>query len=160
MRIIILVALCLIHARAVASGELLVTHVSPMGPSLQNPPYSSMYYYRTEVRNNSNRAIRIVWFEAYENHGGKWFGTNALNRVLRADDFAARFTEGAETKNAVIQPGTSAVCDVNWYSSNEPGLPSLKWAFIGVDSEGIDYFAEAEVPMAAVRVEESAPANK
>jgi len=76
---------------------------------------------------------RPVWFEAYRESGGTWYPGNVLGRALRGEDFSAWYTEGDATVHGVIPPGSTAVCDVNWYGSNSPEIVRSKWAFIAVD---------------------------
>jgi hypothetical protein len=124
---------------------LTVVHLPPTGRPLAKPPVRYMSYYRTEVRNLSERPLRIVWFEGYREFQGRWFGSNVLGRTMRGEDFSAWYTEGDAVEHGVIPPGKTAVCDVNWHGSNSPEPMNAKWAFIAVDGEGNDYFAESVV---------------
>ncbi len=123
-----------------------VTHMKPTGKVFDNPPFEYMHYYRTEVRNNSKRPLKIIWFEGYLKDGEVWYPGNVLGRALRGKEFSAWYTEGAKIQNGIIMPGQVAVCDVNWHGSNYPEVKPMKWSYIAVDSEGNDFFIEAEVP--------------
>jgi len=114
-----------------------------------------MHYYRTEVRNTSERPLKIVWFEGYMYADGVWYPGNVLGRVLREDEFSAWYTEGDRILAGVIPPGATAVCDVNWHASNTPGPVASKWAFIAVDTSGNDYYVEAVVDPSVIKVVES-----
>jgi len=45
-----------------------------------------------------------------------------------------------------LRPGGVASCMVNWHWSETPEDIRIKWAFIGIDDQGNDYFGEAMVP--------------
>src|SRR6267143_7006399 len=110
-----------------------VVHRAPTGRPLAHPPFRYMDYYRTEVRNVSNRPLKIVWFEGYGQVGDAWRPGNVLGRVLREEEFSAWYTEGDATNHGIIGPHETAVCDVNWHGSNSPAPANVKWAFIAVD---------------------------
>jgi hypothetical protein len=124
---------------------LVVRHLAPTGTIPQRASYPHMWFYRTEVFNATRHPLRIVWFQAYMKHGGQWVGENVLGRTLRSREFAAWYTDGDPVPNGVIQPGQTAVCDVNWSSGTGPQFVPTKWAFIAVDDRGSDYYAEAAV---------------
>jgi hypothetical protein len=137
-----------------------VKHLKPTGNPISNPPFKFMHYYRTEVRNNLKRPIKIVWFEGYRKHAGKWYPGNVLGRALRGKEFSSWYTEGATTTNGVIKPGEIAVCDVNWHGTDHPEPALTKWAYIAVDDEGNDYFVEEEVPIAIMVSEQNTGTRK
>ena len=106
--------------------------------------------YRTEVENNNDRPIRVIWFEFYyrdECHGdgNDWFGNNIRNRPLRNEDFVAWYNDGGELRDGWLAPGQVAACDLNYSFAFSPKISPVKWSFIAVDAEGKDYFAEAMV---------------
>lgn len=109
-----------------------------------NFPY--VRFYRTEVSNNADRPVKIIWFDAYFSHDGNWSGGNVRNKVLRNSDFMDWHTHQDMDKDGWIRPGGRATCLVNWHWTDTPEEIQLKWAYIGVDAYGYDYFAEAIVP--------------
>jgi hypothetical protein len=127
---------------AANTAALTVLHKAPTGRPLDRPPFRYMHYYRTEVRNVSDRPLKIVWFEGYREVNGTWYPGNVLGRVLREEEFSSWYTEGDKITHGIIPPGRTAVCDVNWYGSDSPGPIRSKWAFIAVDAAGNDYYAE------------------
>jgi hypothetical protein len=154
------VAACASHpvppspAAAATTPPLTVVHLPPTGRPLAKPPFRYMDYYRTEVRNQSERPLKIVWFEGFSRVDGRWVPGNVLGRVLRGKTFSRWYTEGDPVENGVIPPGKTAVCDVNWHGSNSPAPLNGKWAFIAVDDTGNDYFVEGIVdPSVVVRVD-------
>jgi hypothetical protein len=135
-----------------AAIPFMIVHRSPTGKPLARPPFRYMHYYRTEVKNVSDRPLRVVWFEAFHEMKGTWYGGNVLGRVLRGEEFSAWYTEGDRIDHGVIPPGKTAVCDVNWHGQDSPGPMKVKWAFIVVDPSGHDYYAEAVVDPSVIKV--------
>lgn len=127
-----------------------VTHIAPTGKAFENPPYKHMWYYRTEIKNTSDKPLRIVWFEGYMNFNNHWYGSNVLNEPLRSEEFSQWYTEGAKIINGLIPPGATAVCDVNYHGSDEPDFIRTKWSYIAVDEKGNDYLVESEVDQSIV----------
>lgn len=123
-----------------------VVHLPPKGSPLKESPYPHMWYYRTEVRNDSDRELRVIWFEGYLEIDGVWYPGNALGKVLRSKEFSLWHTEGDPIVDGTLSPGDIAVCDVNWHGSQTDSAPRTKWAYIAVDEFGFDYFVESEVP--------------
>jgi len=108
---------------------------------------SYVWFYRTDVTNTTDRPIRIIWFEGFITYNGAWVSSNIKNRVLRTTEFLQWFG-GDVTADGWLRPGGTATCHVNWhYSGSSIDVTMIaKWAFIAVDAEGNDYFAEAIVP--------------
>ncbi len=117
----------------------------------EGTPYPHMWFYRTEVRNNTDRPIRISGFEGWLRKGSKWIPANILNRPLSSKDFAKWYGDGAPAPGGWIQPSASAVCDPNWHGGMSPVAPRCKWTYDGVDSSGKKYHAEAEIKSVAVK---------
>ncbi len=138
-----------LNAEKFEGDALIVTH-SPnpsdihVSEHFPNPAQPYTWFYKTEVRNNSDRELKIVWFESYFEDDGCWYGANVLNRVLRNDVFLRWYGQG-ETNGEWLKPGESRSCDPNWHGGNDPKGYKVKWAFIAVDREGNDYFAESTV---------------
>jgi hypothetical protein len=103
-------------------------------------------FYRTQVTNNTTRVMRIVWFDAMTEVDGYWTASNVRNRVLRTKDFMDWYSTDAITRDGWLLPGGTATCGVNWDWSEGREAQRVKWAYIAVDSQGQDYFAEALVP--------------
>lgn len=147
-------AACLAGCRA--RPGLLVSH-SPNPCDVHStagrrkPPFPYMWYYRTEVRNDTDQPIRITQFECYFDRGSNWVPGNILNRPLTATDFSRWYTEGARVQRGWIPPHTTAVCDPNWHGMATPSCPRCKWTFDGVDAKGKTYHAEAEIESVPVK---------
>jgi hypothetical protein len=146
----LIAALFLLLAATASAGEthdtgLVARHLAPTGSVPERAQYEHMWYYRTEVFNSTAKPLRIVWFEAYFKRNGQWIAANVLGKTLRGREFTAWFTEGAPVKNGVINPGETAACGVNWSGSADSRFTPTKWAFIAVDDDGNDYYAEAAV---------------
>lgn len=112
------------------------------------------WVYRTEVENDGERPIRVIWFEFYyldTCHGepGDWFGTNVRRKVLRNTDFVEWYGDGSEQRDGWLAPGAVAACDPNYCFAFGDEISPVKWSFIAVDAEGNDEFAEALVPQEA-----------
>ena len=138
------------HSEA-APAALTVVHKAPTGRPLDRPRFRCMSYYRTEVRNVSDRPLKIVWFEGYREVDGTWVPGNVLGRALREEEFSSWYTEGDRISHGIIPPGQTAVCDANWHGSDSPAPIRSKWAFIAVDPAGNDYYAEAVVDPSIVQ---------
>jgi hypothetical protein len=136
---------------------LVATHTLNPGaahssPDFKESPFPYMWYYRTELRNTTDRSLQIVWFEGYhENEDGEWHPKNVLNRPLGGEDFAAWYTEGVPCPAGVIPPGATAVCDPNWHGSEQPHLPRTKWAYAATDPDGQVYYAEAVLTSVSIQ---------
>jgi len=50
------------------------------------------------------------------------------------------------TPEGWIRPGGTASCHVNWHYTQAPDGALMKWAYVAVDAQGYDFFAEALVP--------------
>jgi hypothetical protein len=103
-------------------------------------------FYRTAVTNNTDRPIRIVWFDAFVSHDGEWKASNVRNKVLRTQDFIDWYGGDGGIPEGWLQPGATVSDNVNWHSTETDAEVPVKWAYLAVDAEGHDYFAEAMVP--------------
>ena len=113
-------------------------------PAFEENPYPFMWYYRTELRNMTDRSLQIVWFEGYyEAEDGQWHPNHVLKRPLGGEDFAAWYTEGVPCPAGVIPPGATAVCDPNWHGSEQPHSSRIKSAYAATDPDGRVHYAEA-----------------
>src|ERR1700693_716952 len=70
-----------------------------------NPPATYMWYYRTDVKNNLDVPLRIIWFEGYNQLNGRWMAGNILGRTMTSADFSQWYTEGDPVVDGVIKPG-------------------------------------------------------
>jgi tetratricopeptide (TPR) repeat protein len=135
---------------------LLVTH-SPnpsdihTSKSHPDPFYPYTWYYRTEVKNNSDRELKVIWFEAYIEIYQHWNGSNIKNRTLRNDVFS-RWYGGGKDDSEWIKPGESRVCDPNWHGGQTPDGNRVKWAFIAIDRYGNDYYGESIIESTPIEV--------
>lgn len=130
-----------------------VRHVPCQAAAENASAKQKSWIYRTEVENDGDQPIRVVWFDFFfkneECHGGDWFGTNIRNRPLRNADFIEWYGDAGEIENGWIKPGQVAVCDPNYSFAFGDEITPVKWSFIAVDSDGNDYFDEAIVPQDA-----------
>ena len=109
-------------------------------------PFPFMWYYRTEVRNNTNMPLRVVWFEAYRRRWFTWVPGNVTGRELTNDNFQKWYGDGGNlTEDGSIPAGESAVCAANWHGGWLQWSRRVNWAFKAVDEAGSEHFAEAEV---------------
>ena len=135
---------------------MIVRHVPCQSEPSECSATQKSWVYRTEVENDNDRPIRVIWFEFYyydECHGGDWFGTNIRKRVLRNADFVEWYGNGSdnsENSDGWLEPGAVAACDPNYCFAFTDEITPVKWSFIAVDAEGNDYFAEAAVGQDAV----------
>ncbi len=109
-----------------------------------NFPY--VRFYRTDVTNNTDRPIKIIWFESYFDYGGVWMSSNVRNKVLRTNDFMDWYSRDDMTTDGWLRPGGTASCLVNWHWTDTPKDIASKWAYIGIDKQGNDYLGEEVVP--------------
>jgi len=130
---------------------LLVTHLPDPCP-VNRPrgeyraPYPNVWYYRTEVKNNTAVPLRIVKFTPWALMNGKWKEQdNVLHHPLGSKEFTAWYTEGDEVTDGWIAPGKVAACDPNWTWNREPIEQTAKWVFTATDKQGATYTAEAIV---------------
>jgi hypothetical protein len=113
---------------------------------LERLDYPYIRFYRTDVTNKTDRPIRIIWFDGYFAHDGNWTSGNVRNKVLRTADFIDWYGTDDIDAEGWLKPGGVASCLVNWHWTDTPEKLDTKWAYIGVDSAGNDYFTEAIVP--------------
>ena len=141
---------------------MIVRHVPIQSdPALCSATQKS-WVYRTEVENDAGVPIRVIWFEfSYRDDahgGGSWFSTNVRNRPLRSADFVEWYGDGdGDSKpdgEGWLAPGAVAACDPNYSWAFTEEITPVTWAFIAVDAEGKDYFAEAVVPSEAASLYE------
>lgn len=118
-----------------------------------DPPYRYpyMWYYETSVTNNLDVPLQIVWWEAFCREGNRWvpvFSEDGPNRA--GSDFTLWFTDGVRVVDGVIPPGETAIDAENWTDSSGRSSFQVKWAFVAVDSEWVEYYAEAIIECAAI----------
>lgn len=130
---------------------LVVTH-TPMNITevpkelIEKMDYPYVRFYRTEISNKTEVPIRIIWFDGYFAQNGHWIASNIRNKVLRNKDFLDWYSHDDNTADGWLRPGGKAVCSVNWHWTETEEDIQTKWAYIGVDAKGNDYFREAVVP--------------
>jgi hypothetical protein len=130
---------------------LVVTH-TPLNISdvpkelIQKMDFPYVRFYRTEVSNKADVPIKIIWFDGYFAQNGHWIASNVRNKVLRSTDFLDWYSHDDISADGWLRPGGKAICSVNWHWTDTPEDIQSKWAYIGVDAQGNDYFAEAVVP--------------
>lgn len=130
------------------STPFAVAHKAPTGEPLARPPFPHMSYYRTEVKNLSNRPLRIVWYKGLNEVIGSWTNPGS---GWDGDRFLKAYTEGDPVINGAILPGKTAACDVNWHGSHSTNPVRFKWAYIAVDPAGDTYYADAIVDASVIR---------
>jgi len=137
--------------KTIMSGSLQVTH-TPL--SLKDVPkelieklnYPYVRFYRTDVKNNTDRPIKIIWFDGYFSYEGRWYASNVRNKVLQTKDFLDWYSKDDILSDGWLRPGGTASCYVNWHWTETEQDINTKWAYIGIDSQSHDFFAEAVVP--------------
>lgn len=145
-RIAILSMFFLVCSPVFAKDEpVSVRHLSPTGEVFKEGYYPHMWFYRTEITNNTDSPLRVVWFDAHIEVEGKWYASNILGRVMRSPEFTSWYKAGDKINNGVILPGQTAACDVNWHGGNTEKYIKTKWSYILIDEKGNDYFVEKEV---------------
>ena len=130
-----------------------VKHTKPQRDLALATHPCSKFCYRTEVTNNNDVPIKIIWFEHYvEIHNGDgafWGGGNITCDVLREEMFLKWYSDDVDDaafKDGWLLPGQTAICDPNWcHWDGENELNPSKWSFIAVDGKGDTYFAEAQI---------------
>ena len=120
-------------------------------PTVQQPPYRYMWYYRTEVCNTLDVPLRVVWFEAFHWEGGRWVPGNITGRTLTGQDFSEWYTHGDKIIDGVIPPGSTAVDNRNWHGSLRPTPEPMKWAYRAVAPSGTEHYAEVVIESVPIR---------
>ena len=129
---------------------VIVRHVPCQADPSRSAATEKVWVYRTEVENDHDRPVRVIWFEFYYQHEDDWFGVNIRKRSLRTADFVEWYgdADGLDG-DGWLAPGAVAACDPNYCFAFTDEITPVKWCFIAVDAEGNDYFAEAMVTMDA-----------
>jgi len=128
-----------------------VSHKRPIEDPLLGSFSDDALCYRTEVWNDAEFEIKIIWFQFFIEEHGSWCGYNVKNRVLRELDFLQWYSGGDVFQDGWILPGSTAICDPNWHGGDLEHFPRVKWSFLAVDRDGETYFDEAEVEKECVR---------
>lgn len=102
-------------------------------------------FYRTDLTNNTNRPIRVIWFDAFFKSDGPWIASNVRGRVLRTKDFLGWYTGDDMSADGWLRAGGTASCHVNWHFTETPDELLTKWSYVAIDACGNDYFGEAVV---------------
>lgn len=113
-------------------------------------PYT--WYYSTEIKNTSDRELKIIWFEGYGEDNGYWYGSNILNHTLRNDTFIKWY--GDEKGNPApewIKPGETRKCNPNWHGDYNKKGHRAKWAYIAIDKFGNDYYSESIIETVPIK---------
>lgn len=145
------IALRLIHKPTPIEGALLVEHFpnptdAHTSSISQKPPFPYVWFYRTEVTNKLDKPLKIVRFESYFWVRNRWAAANVLRRPLTTEVFLRWYGDGEGGKqDGWLQPGTKAVCDINWHGFYVPYAPKAKWVFYAVDEQGSKYQGEGEL---------------
>lgn len=93
---------------------------------LEKLEYPYIRFYRTDLINNTDRSIRIVWFDGYFEHNGCWSAGNVRNKVLRNSDFVEWYGSDDIDTEGWIRPGGIAVCQVNWHWTDTTEAPTIR----------------------------------
>lgn len=145
-----LVAFRLIRKPAPIGDALVVEHFpnptdSHTSSISKKPPFPYVWYYRTEVTNKLDKPLKIVQFESYFWVKNRWVAANVLRRPLTTKVFVRWYGEEDGKRDGWLQPGTKAVCDINWHGFYVPYAPKAKWVFYAVDENGNKYQGEGEL---------------
>jgi hypothetical protein len=107
-----------------------------------------------QERTSTDRPVRVVWFDGFVRYAGRWLASNVRDKVLRTKDFLDWYGGDDMTPEGWIRPGGTASCRVNWHYTQTPDGAPTKWAYVAVDAQGYDFFAEAVVPdLAPIRLD-------
>src|SRR5262245_36518012 len=101
---------------------------------LRRCKYPYVRFYRTEVTNNTDRPVRIVWFDGFFWQGERWFASNVRNKVLHTRDFIDWYGSDVLTPDGWLHPGATASNRVNWHCSDDDYEIPVKWAYLAVDA--------------------------
>lgn len=116
------------------------------------PMFPYTWYYSTEIKNTSDRELKIIWFEGYSEDNGFWYGSNILNKTLRNEVFQKWY--GNNRNNPApewIKPGETRTCNPNWHGSYDKKGYKVKWAFIAIDKYGNDYYSESIIETVPIK---------
>lgn len=116
-----------------------------VSPLIFQAPYPFMWYYRTELRNNTDAPLRVISFEGYSHLNGEWMPNNVMRRPLGEDDFWNWYGVLEQPGLRVIPPHGVAVCEVNWHGNSVPWTPRIKWNYKACDEYGNVHETEAEI---------------
>ena len=124
-----------------------VRHLKMQGDPADGSATERVWCYRTEVHNDHEVPVRVVWFNFLVWFGDCWAGINARNKVLREQDFEDWYSDGEKGVGVGgwLAPGATAVCDPNWQLVVGEEMAPSKWAFLAVDAKGNSYLGEGEV---------------
>lgn len=115
--------------------------------------YRYVYYYRTEVRNNSKTPLRVISFRCLERVNGHWVEVpNIMKRPLVTQDFVKWYNDGDPIPDGWIAPGKTAACDPNWSAVAQPlqVRRQMKWEFSAEDNHGKRFAFEAKIELLPV----------
>jgi hypothetical protein len=103
-----------------------------------------VWYYRTEVKNNTHFPLRVIRFTMYGRVKGVWKEfPNIRGHSLDSKDFTDWYSDGDVVRNGWIPPGKTAVCDPNYHWSTVDSIREVMWVYTAVDSKGKTYGAGA-----------------
>lgn len=120
------------------------------GRRIKQSPYPYIWYYRTEVHNNSREPQRILSFACYVWTEGRWVEqANVLQHPLGTKDFVAWYNNGDPVPDGWIAPGKTAACDPNWNGFKDVPVTSrkLKWVFVAENRQGKRCTCEAPISL-------------
>lgn len=134
-----------------AEEPVIVRHTAPITAIPKKGYFPNMWFYRTEIINNTRRPLKVVWFDGFFKNNGKWYAANILGHTMRKKEFGEWYTEGSKIIDGIIPPGKMAVCDVNWHGGRSKEYIDTKWSYILVDDRGNDFFVEKIVDPKVVK---------
>ncbi|NIT14441.1 MAG: hypothetical protein GTN99_09440 [Candidatus Dadabacteria bacterium] len=137
-------------------GKLVARHIpnpSNIHWSILYPknPFTYMWYYKTEVVNNTSKALQIIWFDHFYFHENRWYPDNIKQRPLTGYDFSMWYGDLETIIDGLIPPGKTATCDLNWHGFSKPHTVPRKWAYRAIDPEGCEHYAEAVIEGAPIK---------
>jgi hypothetical protein len=147
---VLLIAYGFLRKTASVKGALGVEHFPnptqcQYAPVSKERPFPYVWYYRTEVRNRTDKPLQVVRFESFFWERNRWVASNVLRRPLTTEVFLRWYGVEDGSQDGWLQPGAKAVCDINWHGFSVSHAPKAKWVFYAVDEQGRRHEGEGEV---------------
>ena len=119
----------------------------------EKKPYPFMWFYRTEVKNISDRSIKILWFWSHlGDMDNEW---TTMDNPLDNQEFINLYSGNPDAfdDQGYIMPGKTAVRDPNWRGSNTVLGDKVKHSYIGIDLDGNEYLVESFVECKPIKID-------
>jgi len=97
------------------------------------------------VRNNTQRPLRVVWFDVFNRNSFGWVSCNPTSKPMNHSDFVRYFLPSGTLGGSLFLPGQEGHLEFNWASSYLELSPTFLWAFVTVDLGGLLSYSSIEV---------------